>query len=133
MIASNHAITEAAIAVRPLAEGRNPPVETERQIYKVNAGTAPRLARSCVETIRPKEFDVNTSTKDDKGRVPPAVISAPPEKELEKELQRHPDAENAKVDVGSDESMDASDPSAASQPGSGNGPVPSSGFPEKDR
>ena len=38
--------------------------------------------------------------------------------------------QDAKVDVGSDESMDASDPTAASQPGQKDEPVPSSGFPE---
>jgi hypothetical protein len=32
--------------------------------------------------------------------------------------------------VGSDESMDASDPSAAAQPGQDDDPVPSSGFPD---
>lgn len=67
----------------------------------------------------------------DKEKIPPTVISAPPEKELEEELKRRPDDEEAKVDVGSDESMDASDPTAAAQPGSDTEPVPSSGFPEK--
>ena len=38
-------------------------------------------------------------------------------RELERELRRHPDDPNAKVDVGSEESMDASDPPAATQPG----------------
>ena len=69
-------------------------------------------------------------TKGDKAKVPPPVISAPPEKELEDKLKRHPDCEQAKVDVGSDESMDASDPPATSQPGSAD-PVPSSGFPDE--
>lgn len=69
----------------------------------------------------------------DKEKVPPAVISAPPEKELERKVQKHPDDADAKVDLGSDESMDASDPPAAAQPGSDKDPVPSSGFPEKDR
>lgn len=73
---------------------------------------------------------MTTTTKDDK--VPPPVISNPPERELEEKLKKNPDCEQAKVDVGSDESMDASDPPAASQPG-GNEPVPSSGFPDKDR
>jgi hypothetical protein len=50
--------------------------------------------------------------------------------ELERELKRHPDDPNAKVDVGSEESMDASDPTAASQPGQKDEPVPSSSFPE---
>ena len=74
-----------------------------------------------------------TDVKEDKGQVPPPVISAPPEKELEEKLKKDPGCEQAKVDVGSDESMDASDPSSASQPGGGDEPAPSSGFPEKDR
>ena len=61
---------------------------------------------------------------------PPPVISAEPEADLEKKLKRDPEDLDAKVDVGSDESMDASDPSAASQPGQKDDPVPSSGFPE---
>jgi hypothetical protein len=53
-----------------------------------------------------------------------------PEAELERKLKRNPDDLDAKVDVGSDESMDASDPPASSQPGQKDEPVPSSGFPE---
>ena len=62
--------------------------------------------------------------------IPPAVISKGPEKELEQKLKRDPGDLDTKVDVGSDESMDASDPSAAAQPGSSDEPVPSSSFPE---
>ena len=51
-----------------------------------------------------------------------------PERELELKLKKNPDDQNAKVDVGSDESMDASDPVAVTSPG-GNEPAPSSGFP----
>lgn len=65
----------------------------------------------------------------DKG-APPPVINAPPQRELERKLKRNPHDPDAKADVGSDESMDASDPSAAAQPGSSE-PVPSSGFPEE--
>jgi hypothetical protein len=78
----------------------------------------------------PKEFDVSSTSKGDK--VPPPVISNPPGRDLEEKLKQNPDCQQAKVDVGSDESMDASDPPATSQPGS-NEPVPSSGFPDKDR
>ncbi len=60
----------------------------------------------------------------------PPVHSADPERELERKLKRNPDDQDAKVDVGSDESMDASDPPAAAQPGQNDDPVPSSGFPE---
>ena len=62
--------------------------------------------------------------------LPKPVLSADPEKELEQQLTDHPDDADAKIDVGSDESMDASDPSAAAQPGSDKEPAPSSGFPE---
>ena len=58
------------------------------------------------------------------------TFSGPPERELERKLKRHPNDLGAKVDVGSDESMDASDPSSATQPGQKDEPVPSSGFPE---
>lgn len=63
--------------------------------------------------------------------LPPAVTSADPERELEQELKRNPHDLDKKVDVGSDESMDASDPSAAVQPGTSSEPAPSSGFPDE--
>jgi hypothetical protein len=66
--------------------------------------------------------------KDKAARAP--TISRPPERELERKLKRNPDDQDAKVDVGSDESMDASDPPAAAQPGQNDDPVPSSGFPD---
>jgi len=47
-------------------------------------------------------------------------------------LAQHPNivaVKDAKADLGSDESMDASDPSSATQPGSSE-PAPSSGFPD---
>jgi hypothetical protein len=67
---------------------------------------------------------------DAKGASSRPAEQAPPERELELKLKKHPEDLDAKADVGSDESMDASDPSAATQPG-GNEPAPSSGFPEK--
>ncbi len=72
-----------------------------------------------------------TEVANDKEKVPPPVISAPPEKELERKLQKNPDDSDTKVDVGSDESIDASDPPAAAQPGPSDDPAPSSGFPDK--
>jgi hypothetical protein len=71
---------------------------------------------------------VNEGSKTEKP--PPPVFSAPPERELERKLKRNPHDEDAKADVGSDESMDASDPPAAAQPGQKDDPVPSSSFPE---
>lgn len=67
---------------------------------------------------------------DKKDGVPPPVISADPERELEQQLKRDPTDLDTKADVGSDESMDASDPPAAAQPGQHDDPVPSSGFPQ---
>ena len=74
---------------------------------------------------------MNDQTRDEKTKVPPPVISNPPGKDLEDKLKENPGCEQAKVDVGSDESMDASDPPSAAQPGSDE-PVPSSGFPDKN-
>jgi hypothetical protein len=71
---------------------------------------------------------VNDDVKRD--RPPPAVTSADPDRDLERKLKKNPDDLDAKADVGSDESMDASDPPAAAQPGQSDDPVPSSGFPE---
>lgn len=75
-----------------------------------------------------REVHVNDGKKQD--AAPPPTLSGAPERELEHKLKRNPDDADAKIDVGSDESMDASDPSAAVQPGQKDEPVPSSGFPE---
>ena len=71
-----------------------------------------------------------STVNDDRRDAPPTVTPAPPERRLERKLKDHPEDLDAKVDVGSDQSMDASDPSAAVQPGQSDKPVPSSGFPE---
>ena len=62
-------------------------------------------------------------------QAPPATLQGDPDRELELKVKKHPGDEDAKVDLGSDESMDASDPSSATQPSSPE-PAPSSGFPE---
>ena len=69
---------------------------------------------------------------DDKrtSKTPPAVLSDDPSRKLEERLREHPEDRDAQADVGSDESMDASDPSSAVRPGTGDEPAPSSGFPE---
>ena len=74
--------------------------------------------------------DEKLNDVDKHATVPPAVLSKDPERELELKLKKHPEDLDAKADVGSDDSMDASDPSSATQPG-GKEPAPSSGFPEK--
>ena len=62
----------------------------------------------------------------------PPTLSSDPDRELELKLKKNPQDPDLKADVGSDESMDASDPSSATQPG-GNEPAPSSSFPEGER
>jgi hypothetical protein len=67
---------------------------------------------------------------DSKGAKPQThAHSGAPDRELELKVKKNPDDKDAKADLGSDESMDASDPSSATQPGSDE-PAPSSGFPE---
>ncbi|HEV2044829.1 MAG TPA: hypothetical protein VGR05_09140 [Sphingomicrobium sp.] len=75
-----------------------------------------------------------TDQPDHKTPTGPPTTPAPieqkaPDRELELKLKKNPEDLDTKADVGSDESMDASDPSAATQPG-GNEPAPSSTFPE---
>lgn len=65
-----------------------------------------------------------------KDRPPPAVIKADPDSDLEEKLRENPEDLDAKVDVGSDESMDASDPPSVVRPGNDE-PVPSSGSPDE--
>ena len=60
----------------------------------------------------------------------PPTLSGEPDRALEIRVKRQPDDEDAKVDLGSDESMDASDPISTTQPGLSE-PAPSSGYPEK--
>ena len=67
--------------------------------------------------------------KDEK--LPPPTLSGAPDRAFELKVRKHPEDEDAKVDLGSDESMDASDPIATNQPGSSE-PAPSSGFPDKN-
>ena len=74
--------------------------------------------------------DQSDTTRPDAAIPAPALTQKlPPERELELKLKKNPEDLDTKTDVGSDQSMDASDPIAATQPG-GNEPVPSSGFPE---
>ena len=60
---------------------------------------------------------------------PEPTLQGAPDPELELKVKKHPEDEDAKVDLGSDESMDASDPISTTQPGTDK-PAPSSGFPE---
>lgn len=75
--------------------------------------------------------DQKTDQKKSAGeKAPEPSLSGAPDQAIELKVKKHPEDEDAKVDLGSDESMDASDPSSAAQPGNTKEPVPSSGFPE---
>jgi hypothetical protein len=118
-------MTPLKTALRPLAEARFPPVESGACEL---ARPPERGRRSLVS--RPNRIWILSMPNDAKEPCPPPVISKEPDRELEKRLRKNPDDLDAKADVGSDESMDASDPPAAAQPGQSDEPVPSSGFPE---
>lgn len=75
--------------------------------------------------------DQKADQKKREERTPSPTLSGEPDRGIELKVKKHPNDQDAKVDLGSDESMDASDPSAAAQPGTSNEPAPSSGFPEK--
>ena len=73
--------------------------------------------------------DVKKPATEEDEQAPPLTLSGEPDRELELKVKKHPDDDDAKVDLGSDESMDASDPISTTQPGKDK-PAPSSGFPE---
>ena len=70
-----------------------------------------------------------SSDNDNQTSPTPATLSGAPSREHEIKVKQNPDDKDAKADLGSDQSMDASDPSSATQPTSPE-PMPSSGFPE---
>lgn len=74
--------------------------------------------------------DQKTDQKKPGEKQPPPTLQGEPDQSIELKVKKHPDDQDAKVDLGSDESMDASDPSSAAQPGTSSEPAPSSGFPE---
>jgi hypothetical protein len=110
------------------AEARPSPVESGRDRERGFQERAPPLL---VHRPRPSKGQAPVN-EDDKKKVPPPTLPRAPERDLEEKLKRHPNDADAKADVGSDESMDASDPSSAAQPGSQE-PAPSSSFPEKQK
>lgn len=72
---------------------------------------------------------LNDNNPVDGTKVAAATQQRAPDHELELKLKKNPEDLDSKTDVGSDESMDASDPIASTQPGNGE-PAPSSSFPE---
>lgn len=57
--------------------------------------------------------------------------SAGQDKSIARRLEKNPDSEDARLDNALDESMDASDPPAQTQPGADPGPAASSGYDEE--
>ncbi|HEU0067613.1 MAG TPA: hypothetical protein VFQ57_10280 [Sphingomonas sp.] len=53
------------------------------------------------------------------------------DKSIAKRLAKNPDSEDARLDNGLDESMDASDTPSITRPGSSSEPAPSSGYDEE--
>jgi hypothetical protein len=110
----------------PLRVGRSSGTAGRKQ----EAGGTPESLRSFLGCNVAGWRPIVNAAKDSKDGAPPPVFSGPPRRSLERKLKLNPKDRNAKADVGSDLSMDASDPSAATQPGSSEDPAPSSGFPE---
>jgi hypothetical protein len=112
---------QSKTATCTFAERLSLPVETI-------GGNGRALLLVAAISLRDGGGEMNDRKKDQ--RPPPPVLSADPESGLEQKLKRNPECPDAKADVGSDESMDASDPPSSSQPGSSDEPAPSSSFPE---
>lgn len=64
----------------------------------------------------------------DETNAPVLPSDAGTDKDILERLERDPADHDAKIDRGSDESMDASDPPSTSMPGQTDEPVPSSGY-----
>jgi hypothetical protein len=107
----------------PLAERLQRPVECTAVVMEAERLFVPLVDRKG-SGLEDKPLN------EDRDDIPPAVHSGAPDKEMEQDLKRHPHDLDKKADVGSDQSMDASDPPAAAQPGQNDDPVPSSSFPE---
>lgn len=70
---------------------------------------------------------VAPASPDDKPATDPRQ-QAGQDDDIVQRLEDNPEDVDAQLDAGLDESMDASDPPAATQPGGDTGPAPSSGF-----
>lgn len=70
-------------------------------------------------TVAPDDSDADRS-RGDAGR----------DESIAERLERNPENKDARLDRGLDESMDASDPPATTQPVHNHGPAPSSGYDE---
>ena len=81
-------------------------------------------------SIDPKAMDAMSVAPDDKTAAD-GRQTAGQDKSITKRLQKNPDSADARLDNALDESMDASDPPAQTQPGANTDPAPSSGYSEE--
>ncbi len=68
-----------------------------------------------------------TDTKDE-ANAPTRQKDAGHDESIAKRLEKNPESKEARLDRALDESMDASDPPASTQPVHNHGPAPSSGY-----
>lgn len=80
------------------------------------------IDRSAIDSlsVAPGEEDIEDSRQ-----------QAGQDKSIARRLEKNPDNADAQLDNGLDESMDASDPPSAAQPGQSGEPAPSSGYDEE--
>ena len=71
---------------------------------------------------------LSVAPADDEGH---AKGDAGQDKSIARRLEKNPESKEARLDAALDESMDASDPPASTQPVHNHGPAPSSGYDEE--
>jgi hypothetical protein len=77
------------------------------------------------DSIDPEAMDTMSVAPQDPGET---RRDAGHDESIGERLQRNPESKDARLDRGLDESMDASDPPASTQPIHNSGPAPSSGY-----
>ena len=77
------------------------------------------------DSIDPAAMDSISVAPNDPGET---LRDAGHDESIGERLERNPESKDARLDRALDESMDASDPPASTQPVHNNGPAPSSGF-----
>lgn len=81
--------------------------------------------------IDQRALDSMSVAPEDEGDARSPLQDAGRDKSIAKRLEKNPESEDARLDAGLDESMDASDPPSAVAPVQGNEPAASSGYDEE--
>ena len=76
------------MTARPLAEAPAPPVETERQIYRMRQERRPASIVHRSKRFAGRNLNVSDDAKDDRKKVPPPTLSDQPEEEIEELSQK---------------------------------------------